>query len=68
MKKFTLAVLALLVFAAAAFAQTSGRIVGTVAGPDGNIPGASVTAKDTQTGKEYTATATDDGSFSLNAD
>ena len=66
MKKFTLAVLALLVFAAAAFAQTSGRIVGTVAGPDGNIPGASVTAKDTQTGKEYTATATDDGTFSLN--
>src|SRR5687768_13503356 len=66
MKKFTLAVLALLVFAAAAFAQTSGRIVGTVAGPDGNIPGASITAKDTQTGKEYTATATDDGTFTLN--
>ncbi|HKP35876.1 MAG TPA: TonB-dependent receptor [Pyrinomonadaceae bacterium] len=66
MKKFTLAVLALLVFAAAAFAQSAGRIVGTVAGPDGNIAGASITAKDTQTGKEFSATASEDGTFSIN--
>jgi hypothetical protein len=66
MKKFTLAVLALCLFAASAFAQgTQGRLVGTVAGPDGNIAGATVTAKDNQTGKEYTVQASGDGTFSI---
>src|SRR5437868_13832477 len=66
MKKFTLAVLTLCLFAASAFAQgTQGRLVGTVAGPDGNIAGANVTAKDNQTGKEFTVQATADGTFSI---
>jgi hypothetical protein len=65
MRKFTLAVLALCVFAASAFAQgTQGRLVGTVIGPDGNIAGATITAKDNQTGKETTVQASGDGSFS----
>src|SRR4051812_38127212 len=66
MKKFTLAVLTLCLFAASAFAQgTQGRLVGTVAGPDGYIPGATITAKDNQTGKEYKAQSNEDGTFSI---
>jgi hypothetical protein len=66
MKKFTLAVLTLCLFAASAFAQgTQGRLVGTVSGPDGYIPGATITAKDNQTGKEYKAQSSDDGTFSI---
>jgi len=66
MKRFMLAVLALCVFSALAFAQgTNGRLVGTVAGPDGNIAGATITAKDNQTGKEQTVQASEDGTFSI---
>lgn len=64
MRKFTLAVLALCLFSATAFAQGSqGRLVGTVAGPDGNIAGATVTAKDNLTGKEQTVQASGEGTF-----
>ncbi|MFL6257889.1 MAG: carboxypeptidase regulatory-like domain-containing protein [Pyrinomonadaceae bacterium] len=64
MRKFTLAVLALCLFSATAFAQGSqGRLVGTVAGPDGNIAGATVTAKYNQTGKEQTVQASGEGNF-----
>src|SRR6185503_14650951 len=66
MKKFTLAFVALCLFAVTAFAQgTQGRLVGTVVGPDGNIAGATVTAKFGQTGKEYTVQASGDGSFTI---
>jgi hypothetical protein len=66
MKKFTMAFVALCLFAVTALAQgTQGRLVGTVAGPDGNIAGATVTAKDDQTGKEYTVQASGDGSFTI---
>jgi hypothetical protein len=66
MMRFTLAVLMLCLFTASAFAQGStGRLVGSVAGPDGNIAGASITVKDTQTGKEQTVQASDDGTFSV---
>ncbi|MDT5270571.1 MAG: hypothetical protein QOH49_2757 [Acidobacteriota bacterium] len=66
MRKFTLAVLALCLFSATAFAQGGqGSIVGTVAGPDGNIAGATVTAKDNQTGKEQTVQASGEGNFSF---
>ncbi|HZG51433.1 MAG TPA: TonB-dependent receptor [Pyrinomonadaceae bacterium] len=66
MKRFMLAVLAMCAFTALAVAQgTGGRLVGTVAGPDGNIPGATITAKDNQTGKEQTAQASEDGSFNI---
>ncbi|HSS22716.1 MAG TPA: TonB-dependent receptor [Pyrinomonadaceae bacterium] len=66
MKRFTLAVLTLCLFTASALAQGNiGRLVGSVAGPDGNIPGAMVTAKDNQTGKEQTIQASGDGTFSM---
>jgi len=66
MKRFTLAVLTLCLFAASAFAQgTKGRLGGSVAGPDGNIPGATITAKDNQTSREVTAQTSADGTFSM---
>ena len=66
MKKFTSALLALCLLGVSAFAQASqGRLVGSVAGPDGNIPGASVTAKDNLTGKEQTVQASGDGTFTI---
>jgi hypothetical protein len=66
MKRFMLAVLTLCLFTASAFAQgNTGRLVGNVAGPDGNIPGANVTIKDNQTGKEQTIQASGDGSFAI---
>ncbi|HEX7314847.1 MAG TPA: TonB-dependent receptor [Pyrinomonadaceae bacterium] len=66
MRKFTLAVLALCVFSVTAFAQGGqGSLVGTVAGPDGNIAGATVTVKDNQTGKEQTVQASGEGAFTF---
>jgi hypothetical protein len=66
MKKFMLAVLALCLLSASAFAQGGqGSLTGSVAGPDGNIPGATVTVKDNQTGKEQTIQASADGTFSV---
>lgn len=45
-------------------AQTStGRLSGTVSGPDGVLPGATVTVKFDQTGRELTATTNGAGSF-----
>ncbi|MBC7932314.1 MAG: TonB-dependent receptor [Rubrivivax sp.] len=58
--------MALCLFSASAFAQGGqGRLVGAVAGPDGNIAGATVTVKDNQTGKEQTVQASGEGTFSL---
>lgn len=66
MKRFTLAILALCLFSASVFAQgTLGRLVGSVLGPDGNIAGATITAKDNQTGKEQTVQASADGTFTV---
>ena len=42
---------------------TTGRLIGTVSGPDGLLPGATVTVTDTQTGREMTAVTDSDGSF-----
>src|SRR4051812_29354697 len=52
-KRFMFLMLALSLFAVTALAQTSntGSIVGTVSGPDGVIPGATVTVTDNQTKK-----------------
>ena len=48
----------------ATFAQLStSTLVGTVSGPDGVLPGATVTAKDNKTGKEVVMTTTEDGGF-----
>src|SRR5438876_8810967 len=66
--RFILAVaLALLVFAPSAFSQGStGRLVGTVTDPKGDVvPGATVTVKDKQTGRELTVTTSSEGSFTF---
>lgn len=64
MKKTFLAVLMLCLFAALTFAQsTNGRLVGTVSGPDGLIPGATVVVTDDQTGRALTVQSGDDGQF-----
>jgi len=46
-----------------AMAQTTGKLAGTVNGPDGVLPGANVTVRDNQTGKEITVQAGENGSF-----
>ncbi len=50
-------------FSLAALGQTTGRLAGTVSGPDGVLPGATVTATDNTTGKELTVTANGEGAF-----
>jgi len=66
-KRFIFAVLALSLFAVTALAQTSntGSIVGTVSGPDGVIPGATVTVTDNQTKKERTIVTNGEGGFTV---
>ncbi|HEY0348993.1 MAG TPA: TonB-dependent receptor, partial [Pyrinomonadaceae bacterium] len=66
-KRFTFSMLALCLFAVAALAQTSntGSIVGTVSGPDGVIPGATVTVTDNQTKKERTIVTNGEGGFTI---
>lgn len=60
-------VLALFVLAPAAFSQGStGRLIGTISDPGGAVvPGATVTVKDSQTGREVTVTASSDGNFTV---
>ncbi|HEV7701723.1 MAG TPA: carboxypeptidase-like regulatory domain-containing protein, partial [Pyrinomonadaceae bacterium] len=67
MKKIPLVVLSILLSTAFIFAQagTTGRLIGTVSSPDGVLPGAVVTITDNQTGRELTATTTDDGGFNF---
>ena len=66
MKRF-LTVFLLVVFSAVmAFAQgTTGSLKGTVMGPDGALPGATVTATDNNSGKETTVTTNSEGTFSF---
>ena len=66
MKRFVFSLLTLLLFVSGALAQsTAGRLVGTVAGPDGALPGATITVTDDQTKKEQTVTASGDGAFTV---
>ena len=66
MQKVFYAVLALCLFAASAFAQTTaGRLVGTVSSPDGVIAGATVVVKDNQTQREQTFVGKEDGTFTV---
>src|SRR5215813_14519774 len=67
MKRFVFSMMALCLFTAAALAQTSnsGSLVGTVSGPDGVIPGATVTVIDNQTKQERTVLTNGDGSFTV---
>lgn len=66
-KRFVFTLLALCLFATTALAQTSntGNLIGTVSGPDGVIPGATVTITDTQTQKERTVVTNGEGGFTV---
>ena len=64
MRKFfaTFAIVCMTTFAA--FAQTTtGRLSGTVSGPDGVLPNATVIVKDNATGKTQTLTTNSSGDF-----
>ncbi|NNE99204.1 MAG: TonB-dependent receptor [Pyrinomonadaceae bacterium] len=64
MKRIVFSTLVLFAFAAIAIAQsTVGSIQGTVSGPDGLLPGATVTITDTQTGRVLTTTSNSSGGF-----
>lgn len=64
MRKIFSTMLMLMVFAMAATAQTTtGRLTGTVSGPDGLLPNATVVARDNKTGKEITVNTKEDGAF-----
>jgi hypothetical protein len=63
--RITAIIFAVLSFAALAAGQTTGRLTGTVSGPDGVIPGATVLVRDNQTGREVTVQASSDGSFTV---
>lgn len=66
MKGFLFLLLATVLLSGAVLAQsTAGRIVGTVSGPDGVLPGATVTVIDNQTKRERVVTASDDGAFTV---
>jgi hypothetical protein len=66
MKRLASTTLALCVFALAVFAQSNtGRLVGTVSGPDGVIPGATVTITDNKTGKVKTVTTSGEGAYAV---
>jgi len=64
MKKVILAASLLTAFAIQIAAQTTtGRLLGTVSGPDGLLPGAAVTLTDNQTGRSTNTVAGDAGTF-----
>ena len=64
MKRTILATFMLFAFSAFALAQsTTGRLLGNVSGPDGLLPGATVTATDQQTGRSMTTTSNDSGAY-----
>ena len=65
MKKTFIVILSFLLLSITALSQTTGRLLGTVSGPDGVIPGANITVKDNQTGREITFQTSGDGSFSV---
>ena len=66
MGRFILSILLLCLFAVSALAQSNtGRLVGTVSGPDGVIPGATVVVTDNQTNKEQTVITSGEGSFTV---
>ena len=66
MQKVFYAVLALCLFAASAFAQTTaGRLVGTVSSPDGVIAGATIVVKSDQTQREQTVVGKEDGTYTF---
>src|SRR5687767_5207618 len=66
MKRFLTVFLLIVLSAVFAFAQgTTGRLSGTVSGPDGALPGATVLATDIASGKEQTTTTNEEGYYSF---
>ena len=66
MKKLVYVMALVFAFAFTLVAQTAtGRLTGTVSGPDGVLPGATVVVKDKKTGREITATANSEGSYTF---
>lgn len=66
MKRIFWFVTLLIINSVAVFAQlTTSTLSGTVTGPDGLIPGATVTVKDNNTGKELTAVTNSEGGFKV---
>src|SRR5215207_8866631 len=67
MRRLTLTALALCLLAVSALAQGSstGRLVGTISGPDGVIAGATITVTDVTTGRERTVVANGEGAFTV---
>ena len=64
MKRLLMAISLIVITAMAAVSQTTiGRLIGTVSGPDGLLPGATVTVTDNQTSREFTTVTGNDGSF-----
>lgn len=64
MKRLFISFLLAIMTAAVALGQgTTGRLSGTVSGPDGALPGATVTAIDGKTGREFTVTTNSEGNF-----
>jgi hypothetical protein len=64
MTRILCAIVGIAIFATLAFAQlTTSNLIGTVSGPDGVLPGATVVVKDNKTGKEVTVTTDSDGGF-----
>lgn len=66
MRKIVLATLLVLALVLTAAAQSNtGRLLGTVSGPDGVIAGATVTVTDIKTGREKTVITTGEGTFAV---
>ena len=64
MKRIIPSILITIVFALTALAQSNtGRLVGTVSGPDGVMPGATVVVTDDKTGREKIIVSGGDGGF-----
>src|SRR6266851_1153199 len=64
MTKVLLLLLACIVLAPSTFGQSAtGRLVGTISGPDGAIPGATLNITDQQTKREITVTSSGEGTF-----
>jgi len=64
MKKCVCSIFLVITMAAIVVAQTTtGRLAGTVEGPDGALPGATVTVKDNRTGKEISVVTNESGSY-----
>ncbi|HEY8562221.1 MAG TPA: carboxypeptidase-like regulatory domain-containing protein [Pyrinomonadaceae bacterium] len=66
MRRLFLVITSILLLGIAVFAQTpTGRLVGVVSGPDGVLPGATVTITFNQTGKTQTVVTDEGGNFTF---